>query len=230
MRVVFNHLTIGLIYRDFWQLGPALVGTLVSLLYQLINLYGFLPAVLFIITFTALMGAILAMGLYLLSFLFIPLQVCIVISFIIMALCFFSWLLINLHINRKAKLRIFKINYSSRVAYIFLAVLLCNQLIPVKLTPGARFWDVHFKPGLAGNLSKYDFNILKQLLGEDLLKIRQVLGDNTVLFGCTPGSLARYFDNLQPQYEYKIVKTVIPPEHAQVFGLIRDFYFHVLVL
>lgn len=230
MRVLFNHLTIGLIYRDFWRLGAAFIGTLVSVLYQLINLYGFLPAVLAIGIIIGLVIFLITFSLHLISFLLISLPSCVLISSLIIAIAFFTWLFINIHINRKAKLRIFKLNYSSRIVFMLLTFLLCNRVIPINISPKTRFWDVHFKPSLAGKLGHYDFNNLNKLIEEDLLKMKQVLGDDAVLFGCTPGTLARHFDNLETKYNYQVVKTIIPPEHARVFGLIRDFYFHVITL
>lgn len=228
MRVIFNHLTIGLIYRDFWRLGPALAGTLISLLYQLINLYGFLPAVLMTAAVSALMGAVMTFSILVLSFFLIPLRICVWISLIIMGIAILSWVLINLHANRKARLRIFKLNYSSRMAFMLLAVLLCNKVIPINISSKTRFWDVHFKPSLAGKIGRYDFATLNKLMAEDFVKIKQVLGEDAVLFGCTPGSLVKHFNNLPEKYEYQVVKTLIPPHHAKVFGLYRDFYFHVL--
>ncbi|NLB88015.1 MAG: hypothetical protein GX790_02120 [Syntrophomonadaceae bacterium] len=230
MRVVLNHLTIGLIYRGFWKMGPALVGTLVSLLYQLINLYGFLPAVLMILIASALIGAGMSVSIFILSLFFIPLHLCMIISLIIIAVAILSWLFINISVNSKAKLRIFKLNYSSRMVFLMLSVLLCNRLVPIKISARTSFWDVHFKPSLAGKIGSYDFATLNKLIGEDLRRMKQVLGEDTVLFGCTPGSLAEHFSSLPDKYDYQIVKTVIPPEHAQVFGLIRDFNLHIVNL
>lgn len=230
MRVLFNHLTIGLIYRDFWRLGAAFIGSLISLLYQLINLYGFLPAVLAIGIILGVIILLITCSLHLFSFLLIPLASCVLISLLLIAIGFFTWLFINISINRKAKLKLFKLNFSSRMVFMLLAVLLCNRVIPINISPKTRFWDVHFKPSLAGKIGHYDFTTLNKLIEEDLLNIKQVLGDNAVLFGCTPGTLAKHFNNLPVKYDYQVVKTIIPPEHARVFGLTRDFYLHVITL
>lgn len=231
MRVIFNHLTIGLIYRDFWRLGPAFIGTLVSLLYQLINLYGFLPALFLISTGTAMIITVLTYTLYLLSLFYIPVPICAAAAGLVLAASFLAWLFINININRQADLRILVLNYSSRTAFIGLSILLCNQVLPLTLGARARFWDVHFKPELAGKIQEHDAAVLKELLQEDLFRLQKILKDHTVLYGCTPGSLFKYLPPLSPNsFQYQIIKTIIPPENARVFTLIRDFYFHVLTL
>jgi hypothetical protein len=48
MKLIGRHLTRGLIYLDFFRLIPALVGTITPFFWQLVNLYGTLPAVLII--------------------------------------------------------------------------------------------------------------------------------------------------------------------------------------
>ena len=231
MRVVLNHLTIGLLYRDFWQLGPAFIGTLVSLLYQLINLYGFLPALFLISTGTAVIITILTYTLYLLSLFYIPVPICAAVFGLVLAASFLGWVFINTNINRQADLQILMLKYSSRTAFIGLSLLLCNQILPLTLGARARFWDVHFKPELAGKIQEYDAAVLKELLQEDLFRLQKVLPDHNVLYGCTPGSLVKYLPPLSPKgFQYQIIKTIIPPENARVFTLNRDFYFHVLTL
>ncbi len=231
MRIVFNHLTIGLIYRDGARLIPAFAGTIISFFYQLINLYGSLPAGFLVVIFLAMVSTIFSYTLHLFSLFFIPLPICAIITLTILAASFIAWLFINIRINRTAKLKIFKLNYSSRLAFNGLAVLLCNQALTINISPETRFWDVHFKPGLAGNLKPYDPEILNKLIQEDFIQIQQVLGHDAALFGCTPGSIAKYLGHLPlDNYTFQVLKTLIPLEHAKIFGLVRDFYFHVINL
>lgn len=229
MRVIFNHLTIGLIYKDFGRLFPAFIGGVISVLYQLINLYGFLPALFIIFMGIGTLSALFSYTLHLLSLFLIPLPVCLIITFTLLMAAFTVWILINYKINRKAQMQIFKLNYSSRLAFRCLTILLCNQTISFNLAPQATFWDIHFKPSLAGKIKNYDSQTLAKLINDDFTKMQQVLGGNLVLYGCTPGTVDKYLENLPLEnYSFQVIKTLIPPEHAKVFGLTRDFYFHII--
>lgn len=229
--VVFNHLTIGLLYRDFGRLLPAMVGSLVTFFYQWINLYGLLGAGVLVVIFLGVVGMVFTYFLCWLSLGYIPLKIGAFIVFVIMGLALLAWLYINFRVNHKAKLKVFKLNYSSRLAFTGLSWCLCNQLLLLELRPRTPFYDLHFKPSLAGQLKKYDPDELSSNIREDLLKIHAVLGGGVVLFGCSPGTFARHFVNLPlDNYDYQVIKTIIPPEHAKVFGLVRDFYFHVISL
>lgn len=230
MRVVFNHLTVGLIYKDFGRLFPAFIGLVISVLYQLINLYGFLPALIIVFIGLGMLSTLFSYTLHIFSLFLIPLPVCIIITLALLIIAFAAWILINYNLNRKANLQIFKLNYSSRLAFNGLAFLLCNRNIALNLAPRANFWDIHFKPRLAGKIKDYSFETLAKLISDDFTKIQQILGGNTVLYGCTPGTVAKYLEKLPLEdYSYQVIKTLIPPEHAKVFGLTRDFYFHVII-
>ncbi len=229
MRVIFNHMTIGLLYKDFWRLGPAFIGTLVSFLYQLINLYGFLPAIFLVGMGIASITVLSAYTLQLLSLFFIPVSIGVLVVGLILAVSLLAWLLINFKINRQVNLQILVLKYSSRTAFIGLSLLLCNRIIPLAIGKRARFWDVHFKPRIAGKIREYDQSVLEELLQEDYHRLQQALIGNNVLYGSTPGSLAKYFNHLpQNTAEIQTIITIIPPENAKVFGLMRNFYFHFL--
>ena len=49
MKLILRHLTSGFIYTRSFTLIPALVGTIIPFFWQLVNLYGTLPAVVLII-------------------------------------------------------------------------------------------------------------------------------------------------------------------------------------
>jgi hypothetical protein len=49
MKLIWQHLTSGLVYARSFRLIPALVGTVIPFFWQLVNLYGTLPAVLLIV-------------------------------------------------------------------------------------------------------------------------------------------------------------------------------------
>ena len=230
MRVVFNHLTIGLIYKDFGRLFPAFIGTVISVLYQLINLYGFLPALIIVFIGLGMLSTLFAYTLHIFSLFLIALPACLMITCILLIIAFAAWVLVNYKINRKANMQIFKLNYSSRLSFSGLGILLCNRMLPLNLAPRTSFWDIHFKPSLAGKIKNYSSETLAKLINDDFTKIQQTLGGNTVLYGCTPGTVAKYLEKLPLEnYSFQVIRTLIPPEHAKVFGLTRDFYFHVII-
>ena len=229
MRVIKNHLTIGLVYKDVWRLIPASVGTLVSLGYQLVNLYGFLPAIIIIVFMVGIIAALLSLSLYLLSFFHLNFQLCTLITAVIMATFLLIWLLVNLYINRRIKLRISKLSYSSRAALNILSLLLCNKIIPIKSAPRTQCWELHFKPHLAGKIQNLDAEALNAAIQADYGLLAAELAPDSILFGCTPGCLEKHMQLAGIQNtQFQIEKTIIPPEHARVFGLKRSFFFHVL--
>lgn len=229
MHVIKNHLTIGLVYKDVWRLIPASVGTLVSLGYQLVNLYGFLPAIFIIVFMVGIIAALLSLSLYLLSFFHLNFQLCALITAVIMATFLLIWLLVNLYINRRIKLRISKLSYSSRAALNILSLLLCNKIIPIKSAPRTQFWELHFKPHLAGKIQNLDAEELNAAIQTDYGLLAAELAPDSILFGCTPGCLEKHMQLAGIQNtQFQIEKTIIPPEHARVFGLKRSFFFHVL--
>jgi hypothetical protein len=229
VRVIKNHLTIGLIYKDVWRLIPASVGTLVSLGYQLVNLYGFLPAIIITVFMAGIIAALLSLNLYLLSFFHLNFQLCVLIAAVIMVMFLLVWLLVNLYMNRRIKLRISKLSYSSRAALNILSLLLCNKIIPIKSAPRTQFWELHFKPTIAGQVQSLEAEELNAAIQADYKQLAAKLAPDTVLFGCTPGCLEKRMQMAGiKSTQFQIEKTIIPPEHAHVFGLKRSFFLHVL--
>ncbi len=231
MRVIFNHLTIGILYRDFWRIWPALIGTFVPFFYQLINLYGLMPALFLGLIFLGTVMAVFSYAFHLLSFFILPLLVCSIIVFSIIFLSFLTWLIINIVINRRANLKLFKLNYSSRPACILLSLFLCGEIISGPISPGVSFWDIHFRPTLAGKLQQYSLDEFNKILQDDYKKLQKVFNQDAVLFGITPGTLATPLESLGLNaYNLLIVKTIIKAKHAKIFGLTRDFFFHRIIL
>ena len=48
MKLIIRHLTRGLLYKNSFRMIPSLVGTIIPFFWQLVNLYGVLPAILII--------------------------------------------------------------------------------------------------------------------------------------------------------------------------------------
>lgn len=208
-----------------------MAGTFITLFYQVVSLYGFLPMVFLAIMILGVVNVVFSYTLHLVSLFLIPLPICIIITNCIIVVSFLAWLIINIRINRQANLEIFKLNYSSRTAFIFLSILLCNRILPMSVLPSARFWDVHIKPHLAGKLQLFDRELLSRAIQDDFLKLESILKENAVIFGCTPGSLSKEITALElDKSDYQIAKTIKPPEHALVFGLNRDSYLHMITL
>lgn len=229
MRVIFNHITIGIMYRDFWRLVPAFIGTYISLFYQLINLYGLLPAIGIVFLFLSSIITIFSYTLHIISFFLIPIRLAIFIILLLVVISFLTWLLINININRQHNFKIFKLNYASYTAFLILNNFLCRGKAELPTFPHTIFLDVHFKPSLAGNIKNYDKDNLISLIKSDYEKLG-AFSDNLVLYGITPGNLTSYLKELDLDNNFQVYPTIIPPKHAKVFGLTKDFFFHILFL
>ncbi|MGS0746128.1 hypothetical protein ACU70A_09340 [Syntrophomonas erecta subsp. sporosyntropha] len=231
MQVLKKHFSIGLIYKEVGRLFPALAGTLVSLFYQFINLYGLIPAALLMLFILGMITGLAALSLQLISLFNLSIVQSTWLACIGGVFSFLAWITINININRQAGLQIIKINYSSRTAFILLSLILSNQILPIRVEPGTQFWDLHFKPHLAGNLGTLRSDQLTAAIQADYLRLREILPANTILFGCTPGSLEKRLRaaGVKPS-DFTMVKTIIPPEHAKIFGPRRSFFLYVFRL
>ncbi len=228
MRLILRHLTMGLFYRRTLVLFPSLVGTIIPIFWQLVNLYGTLPAVVLITGLFQALAVLLAAMLYpLLFFLLGFLQLyCIALAVMVMALV--SWQLINLRINRRAGFKLLKLQFSTRTALLILGLLLGHRLLPIKLTPQTVFWDLHFKPHWAGQLSRLNQDELIAALKHDFEQAVSLCPD-AIFFGCSPGSFKKILVRAGlSKAQFIMSETIIPREHARVFGLKRSFYFYVI--
>lgn len=228
MRVIFNHITIGLIYKSFWRLVPAFTGSYISLFYQFINLYGLLPALLGLFLFMGLIVSLGTLFLTIISLFIIPPKFSILVMLLLIIISFLSWLLSNFKLNRQLKLKLFKLNYSSYTAFLLINSLFCRSNFSLPVLTNSIFLDVHFKPSLAGKLKQYSHKELSDLIRGDYDKLK-LLNNNSVLFGITPGNLSDYLAKLEGVNSW-ISPTIIPPKSAKIFGLIRDFFLHVVII
>lgn len=152
MKLIWRHLTSGLIYARSFRLIPALVGTIIPFFWQLVNLYGTLPAVVLIIGIFQILIVSLTAIIY--PFLFFKLTFievyCLAAVFMVVAVI--SWQVINIGANRRAGFKLIKLQFSTRTALLLQGLLLSHRLIPLPVMPQTMFWDLHIKPRLAGRL------------------------------------------------------------------------------
>lgn len=152
MKLVVRHLTSGLIYARSLRILPSMVGTIIPFFWQLINLYGTLPALIIILAIFQILTVSLAAIIY--PFLFIHLSFITVycLAALVMAISFISWVFINVSINHRAGFRLIKLQLSTRTALILLGLLLGNRFLSLPVSPRTTCWDLHLKPHLAGQL------------------------------------------------------------------------------
>lgn len=230
MRLVVRHLTKGLIFRSSLRLVPSLAGTIMPFFWQLINLYGTLPAVIIILGVFQLL--IVSMAALLYPVLFFQLRFIQVygLAALFMAAAVMTWLFMNRSVHQQADFQLVKLQFSTRTALLSVGLLLCHRLAPLPVSPGTTFWDVHLKPKLAGNLRTISHRELVAAVRHDYQQAQASL-PNAILFGCSPGSFKHILRaaGLQ-ESQFHIMDTIIPSRHAEIFGLKRPFYFYIISL
>lgn len=229
MKLVGRHLTVGLIYARSFRVFPSLVGTIIPFFWQLVNLYGTLPAVLIIIGIFQILIVSLAAVIYPFLLLFqISFLTAYCLAALVIVLAFLSWAGMNACINRRAGFKLVKLQYSTRTALLLLGLLLSNRFLPLPISPKTTFWDIHIKPHLAGQLHTKSREEIIAAIRHDYQKAQNLLPD-AILFGCSPGSFKKLWAEAGLEDEQLLImETIIPQEHARVFGLNRPFYFYVI--
>ncbi len=230
MQLIGRHLTRGLIYRDCFRMIPALVGTVIPFFWQLVNLYGVLPAVLIIFGVFQLLTISLAAVMYACLLFQVSFVKVYGLAALLMVAAVFSWLFINLSVNRRAGFKLFKLQFSTRTALLLLGLMLSHRLVPLPVSPRATFWDLHLKPHLAGNLKSKSREEIIAAMQHDFKQAKNMMG-NDVFFGCSPGSFKKLLleAGLQ-ESQFIMMETIIPTDHARIFSLERPFYFYVLFI
>jgi hypothetical protein len=229
MKLVGRHLTVGLVYACSLRILPSLVGTIIPFFWQLVNLYGTLPALLIILgIFHILIVSLAAIVYPFLLLLELSFLTAYCLAALVMVLAFLSWVVINISINYRAGFKLIKLQFSTRTALLLLGLLLGHRFLPLPVSPKTTFWDIHIKPHLAGQLHTKSREEIIAAIRHDYQKVQNILPD-AIFFGCSPGS----FKNLLvaagvQESQFSILETIIPPEHARVFGLNRPFYFYVI--
>jgi len=230
MKLILRHLTSGLIYACSFRLIPALVGTIVPFFWQLVNLYGTLPAVVLIIGVFQILITGLAAIIY--PFLFFKLTFievyCLAAVFMVVAII--SWQVINIYANRRAGFKLVKLQFSTRTALLLLGLLLSHRLIPLPVTPKTMFWDLHIKPHLAGQLKSKDREEIIAAIRYDYQQALNLMGD-AIFFGCSPGSFKELLIAAGlKESQFVIMETIIPVEHSSIFGLKQPFYLYLIFI
>ncbi len=230
MKLILRHLTSGLIYACSFRLIPALVGTIVPFFWQLVNLYGTLPAVVLIIGVFQILITGLAAIIY--PFLFFKLTFievyCLAAVFMVVAII--SWQVINIYANRRAGFKLVKLQFSTRTALLLLGLLLSHRLIPLPVTPKTMFWDLHIKPHLAGQLKSKDREEIIAAIRYDYQQALNLMGD-AIFFGCSPGSFKELLIAAGlKESQFVIMETIIPVEPSSIFGLKQPFYLYLIFI
>lgn len=230
MKLILRHLTSGLIYARSFRLIPALVGTVIPFFWQLVNLYGTLPAVVLIIGVFQILIIGLAAIIYpflLFKLTFIEIY-CLAAVFMVVAII--SWQVINFCANRRADFKLIKLQFSTRTALLLLGLLLGHRLIPLPVTPHTVFWDLHLKPHLAGQLKSKDREEIIAAISHDYQQALNLM-DDAIFFGCSPGSFRELLIAAGlKESQFVISETIIPMEHSRIFGLKRPFYLYVIFI
>lgn len=228
MRLIGRHLTRGLIYACSFRMIPSLVGTIIPFFWQLVNLYGVIPALLIILGVFQLLIVGMAAVIYpclLFQISFIKVY-CLAMG--LMAAAVISWLFINFSINHRAGFKLIKLGFSTRTALLLLGLLLGHRLVPLPVSSPTVFWDLHLKPHLAGQLKSKSREEIIAHIQHDFQQAQKLMG-NAVFFGCSPGSFkGLLLDAGFQESQFFMMETIIPSKHARVFGLERPFYFYVI--
>jgi len=230
MKLILRHLTSGLIYARSFRLIPALVGTIIPFFWQLVNLYGTLPAVVLIIGVFQILIIGLAAIIY--PFLFFKLSFievyCLAAVFMVVAII--SWEIINICANRRAGFKLIKLQFSTRTALLLLGLLLSHRLIPLPVSPRTMFWDLHLKPRLAGQLKSKSRDEIIAAIRYDYQQALNLMGD-AIFFGCSPGSFKELLIAAGlKESQFVIMETIIPVEHSSIFGLKQPFYLYLILV
>lgn len=229
MKLVGRHLTVGLIYaRSLWLL-PSLAGAIIPFFWQLVNLYGTLPAVVIILGIFQLLIVSLAAVMYPFSFI---LKQSVITAYclaaLVVVLAFISWVVVNVFINHRAGFKLVKLQFSTRTALLLLGLLLGNRWLSLPASPKTTFWDLHLKPHLAGQLQTKSREYIVAAIYHDYQKAQKLIPE-AIFFGCSPGSFKKLWLEAGLKEEQLIImETIIPQEHARVFGVNRPFYFYVI--
>ena len=228
MRLIWKHLSSGLIYLRNFRLIPGLVGTIIPFFWQLVNLYGTLPAVIIIAGVFQMLIVIMAAIIYPFFFFkwsFIEIYY---LAAVFMLLAVISWQFINIEVNRRAGFKMVKLQFSSRAALLLLGLLLGNRWLSLSISPRTTFWDLHLKPQLAGQLRSKSREQIVAAISHDYRQALNLVED-AIFFGCSPGSFKKLLNAAGlKESQYIIMETIIPPKHARIFGLRRPFYFYVI--
>ena len=122
MKLVLRHLTSGLIYARSLRILPSLIGTIIPFFWQMVNLYGTLPAVLITLAILQIITVSLTAIIY--PFLYLRLSFLTVycLAVLITAIAFISWVFINVYRNHRAKFKLIKLQFSTRTALILLSL------------------------------------------------------------------------------------------------------------
>lgn len=228
MKLFLRHLTSGFIYTRSFTLIPALVGTIIPFFWQLVNLYGTLPAI--VLIFGVFQMLIVGLAAIIYPFLFFKLSFIEVyyLAAVFMVIAIISWQAINICANRRAGFKLIKLQFSTRTALLLLGLLLSHRLIPLPVSRRTMFWDLHLKPHLAGRLKSKQREEIIAAIRHDYQQAVNLIED-AIFFGCSPGSFKELLiDAGLKESQFVMMKTIIPIEHASIFGLRRSFYFYVI--
>lgn len=229
MRLVIRHLTRGLIYRNFLRLLPAFPGTVFSLFWQLVNLYGTLPALILTVVLFQSAAILVALLIMTVSLFTIDFRMAFIAGAAVIAFLILIWATATLYINCRLRLKQYHLHYSTRTALILLGVLLCHRLPELMLSPGMTFWEMHIKPARAGKLAAMEPDAIALNIAADYRRALELLGPGAVIFGCSPGSFVWHMQEAGlDATRYTVWETVIPPRHSRVFGRERPFYFYII--
>lgn len=151
-------------------------------------------------------------------------------ALVILILALLFWLLNTLIVNHQANLKFVRLYYSSRTALLIIGKLLCNRHVDFDITSNTRFYELHISPSYVSKINyRRDKDELIKAIVHDYKRITELLGNDVVLFGCSPGSFARLLMKAGlNDTQLMVVKTIIPKTNAQVLGMRRHFYLHVI--
>jgi hypothetical protein len=121
-----------------------------------------------------------------------------------------------------------KLQFSTRTALFLLGLLLGHRFISLPVSSQTLYWDLHLKPHLAGQLKTRNREEIIAAIRHDYQQAQNLMAD-AVFFGCSPGSFKGLLIAAGIQEsQFLMMETVIPSEHARIFGLKRPFYFYVI--
>ncbi len=228
MKLIFKHLTSGLIYTRSFRLIPSVAGTIIPFFWQLVNLYGTLPAAIIILVVFQLLIVSMAAIIYPCLFFWLSFMKVYCLAALLIAAAVISWLFINIYINHRAKFKLIKLQFSTRTALFLLGLLLGHRFISLPVSSQTLYWDLHLKPHLAGQLKTQSREEIIAVIRHDYQQAQNLVAD-AVFFGCSPGSFKGLLIAAGIQEsQFLMMETIIPPEHARIFGLKRPFFFYVI--
>jgi hypothetical protein len=208
---------------------PAFPGTVFSLFWQLVNLYGTLPALILTVLLFHSAAVLVALLIMTASLFAVDFQAAFTAGAAVIVFLILVWATATLYINCRLRLKQYHLYCSTRTALTLLGLLLCNRLPELKLSPGMTFWEMHIKPLWAGKLEAVEPASIAHNIAEDYRRVRELLGPGAVIFGCSPGSFVRHMEKAGlDTARYTVWETVIPPHRSRVFGRERPFYFYIV--